>query len=114
MKTCTVRIKEATKKGFAEAKFGDSINFAVPNSKTRRGRVGKKIAHTLDTVCNQALLTADFRIRRLTPKETWRLQGFPDWAFERARQVNSDTQLYRQAGNSVSVPVIFAIAQHLK
>ncbi|RVU63164.1 hypothetical protein BM74_16580 [Bacillus thuringiensis] len=54
------------------------------------------------------------RIRRLTPKETWRLQGFPDWAFERARQVNSDTQLYRQAGNSVSVPVIFAIAQRLK
>jgi site-specific DNA-cytosine methylase len=50
----------------------------------------------------------------LHQKETWRLQGFPDWAFERARQVNSDTQLYRQAGNSVSVPVIFAIAQHLK
>lgn len=114
MKTYTVHIKEATQKGFAEAEFGDSINFAVPSSKTRRGRVGKKIAHTLDTSCNQAVLAKDFRIRRLTPKETWRLQGFPDWAFERARQVNSDTQLYRQAGNSVSVPVIFAIAQRLK
>ncbi|WP_144569751.1 DNA cytosine methyltransferase [Bacillus pseudomycoides] len=114
MQTHAVHIKEATKKGFVEAGFGDSINFAVPNSKTRRGRVGKKIAHTLDTACNQAVLTEDFRIRRLTPKETWRLQGFPDWAFERARQVNSDTQLYRQAGNSVSIPVIFAIAQRLK
>lgn len=114
LKTYKIRIKEATKRGFAEAEFGDSVNFSVPNSKTRRGRVGKKIAHTLDTACNQAVLTEDFRIRRLTPKETWRLQGFPDWAFERASKVNSDTQLYRQAGNSVSVPVIFAIAQRLK
>ncbi|PER47045.1 hypothetical protein COI79_15850 [Bacillus thuringiensis] len=66
------------------------------------------------TACNQAVLTEDFRIRRLTPKETWRLQGFSGSAFERASKVNSDTQLYRQAGNSVSVPVIFAIAQRLK
>ncbi|MHA4119990.1 DNA cytosine methyltransferase, partial [Bacillus cereus] len=109
-----VPLKEATKRGFAEAECGDSVNFSVPNSKTRRGRVGKKIAHTLDTTCNQAVLTEDFRIRRLTPKETWRLQGFSDSAFERASKVNSDTQLYRQAGNSVSVPVIFAIAQRLK
>ncbi|PGO77613.1 DNA methyltransferase [Bacillus cereus] len=114
MKTYKIRIKEATKKGYAEADLGDSINFSVPNSKTRRGRVGKKITHTLDTACNQAVLTEDFRIRRLTPKETWRLQGFSDSAFERASKVNSDTQLYRQAGNSVSVPVIFAIAQRLK
>ncbi|MCQ6289064.1 DNA cytosine methyltransferase [Bacillus cereus] len=114
MKTYKIRIKEATKRGFAEAECGDSFNFSVPNSKTRRGRVGKKIAHTLDTACNQAVLTEDFRIRRLTPKETWRLQGFSDSAFERASKVNSDTQLYRQAGNSVSVPVIFAIAQRLK
>ncbi|MES1053784.1 DNA methyltransferase [Bacillus thuringiensis] len=114
MKTSSIRIKEATKKGYAKAEFGDSINYSVPGSKTRRGRVGKGVAQTLDTACNQAILTKDFRIRRLTPKETWRLQGFPDWAFERARQVNSDTQLYRQAGNSVSIPVIFAIAQRLK
>lgn len=87
MKTYKIRIKDATKKGFAEAELGDSINFSVPNSKTRRGRVGKKIAHTLDTSCNQAVLTRDFRIRRLSPKETWRLQSFPDWAFERAKQV---------------------------
>ena len=69
---------------------------------------------SLDTACNQAVLTEDSRIRRLTPKETWRLQGFSDSAFERASKVNSDTQLYPQAGNSVRVPVIFAIAQRLK
>jgi DNA (cytosine-5)-methyltransferase 1 len=54
------------------------------------------------------------RIRRLTPKECWRLQGFPDWAFEKAQEVNSDSQLYRQAGNSVTVPVIYEIAKKLE
>ena len=53
------------------------------------------------------------RVRCLTPREYWRLQGFPDWAFERAEKVNSDTQLYKQAGNSVTVPVIAAIADKL-
>lgn len=53
------------------------------------------------------------RIRRLTPRECFRLQGFPDEMFERAEQVNSDSQLYKQAGNSVSVPVIKAIAERL-
>ena len=51
------------------------------------------------------------RIRKLTPKECWRLQGFPDWAFERAARVNSKSQLYKQAGNSVTVNVIEAIAK---
>jgi len=53
------------------------------------------------------------KIRRLTPKECFRLQGFPDEYFERARAVNSDTQLYKAAGNSVTVPVIYAIASRL-
>jgi len=53
------------------------------------------------------------RIRRLTPRECWRLQGFPDWAFERASKVNSDTQLYKQAGNSVTVNVVFEIAKRM-
>ncbi|WP_173674476.1 DNA cytosine methyltransferase, partial [Staphylococcus aureus] len=47
-------------------------------------------------------------------RECWRLQGFPDWTFDRASQVNSDSQLYKQAGNSVTVPVIFDIAKRLK
>lgn len=110
-----VLIKEATKTGYAEAKIGDSINFSVPSSKTRRGRVGKGIAQTLDTACNQATIEnkPPYRIRKLTPRECWRLQGFPDWAFDRAREVNSDSQLYKQAGNSVTVNVIHAIAEKL-
>ena len=57
----------------------------------------------------------NFRIRKLTPKECWRLQGFPDWAFERARAVGvSDSQLYKQAGNSVTVNVVYEIAKRLR
>ncbi|MGG2111901.1 DNA (cytosine-5-)-methyltransferase [Lysinibacillus pakistanensis] len=108
-----VAIKEATTKGFDMAYPGDSVNFSVPTSKTRRGRVGKGIANTLDTGCQQGVLTDEFRIRRLTPLECWRLQGFPDEAFEKAAAVNSDSQLYKQAGNSVSVPVIYEIAKRL-
>lgn len=55
----------------------------------------------------------DYRIRKLTPRECFRLQGFPDWVFDRAAEVNSDSQLYKQAGNSVSVPVIYEIAKRL-
>ena len=56
-----------------------------------------------------------FRIRKLTPKECWRLQGFPDWAFERAKAAGvSDSQLYKQAGNSVTVNVIESIAKKLR
>ena len=60
------------------------------------------------------ILRNGFQIRKLTPRECWRLQGFPDWAFDRAKQVNSDSQLYKQAGNSVTVPVITDIAKRLK
>ena len=55
-----------------------------------------------------------FRIRKLTPRECWRLQGFPDWAFDKAQAVNSNSQLYKQAGNSVTVPVIEAIVKGLE
>ncbi|HEM4972161.1 TPA: DNA cytosine methyltransferase [Streptococcus suis] len=54
------------------------------------------------------------RIRKLTPRECWRLQGFPDWAFDKAQAVNSNSQLYKQAGNSVTVNVIEAIARKLE
>ena len=56
---------------------------------------------------------SDIKIRRLTPKECFRLQGFPDEYFERARKVNSDNQLYKQAGNSVTVNVVYEIAKRL-
>ena len=56
----------------------------------------------------------DGKVRKLTPRECWRLQGFPDWAFDKAQEVNSNSQLYKQAGNSVMVNVIAAIAKELK
>jgi len=109
-----VAVREATKIGYDVAQLGDSINFAQPNSKTRRGRVGHGVANTLTTGIEQATLTGNLRIRKLTPLETWRLQGFPDWAFDRAKQAGlSDSQLYKQAGNSVTVPVIKAIAKRI-
>ena len=109
-----IRVKEATSKGYAEAEVGDSVNLSHPNSKTRRGRVGKQIANTLLTGESQGVIEPDFRIRKLTPRECWRLQGFPDWAFDKAQEVNSNSQLYKQAGNSVTVNVIAAIAKELK
>ena len=109
-----LRIREATKQGYAEASVGDSVNLAHPNSKTRRGRVGKQIANTLLTGESQGVVEPDLRIRKLTPRECWRLQGFPDWAFDKAQEVNSNSQLYKQAGNSVTVNVIKAIAERLK
>ena len=109
-----IRVKEATKQGFAEAEVGDSVNLSHPNSKTRRGRVGKQIANTLLTGESQGVVEPDFRIRKLTPRECWRLQGFPDWAFDKAQEVNSNSQLYKQAGNSVTVNVIVAIAKELQ
>ena len=55
----------------------------------------------------------DLRIRKLTPKECWRLMGFDDEDFEKASKVNSNTQLYKQAGNSIVVNVLEAIFKEL-
>ena len=109
-----LKITEATSQGYTEATIGDSVNLSHPNSKTRRGQVGKQIANTLLTGESQGVIEPDFRIRKLTPRECWRLQGFPDWAFDKAQEVNSNSQLYKQAGNGVTVNVIAAIAKELK
>lgn len=127
-----VEVKEATKKGYAECRVGiDSVNLSMPNSKTRRGRVGREIANTLDTSCNQGIFVQVSKeltvyavwnekyqcyiaIRKLTPKECFRLQGWADDYFEKAAFVNSDSQLYKQAGNGVTVNVICEIAKKLK
>jgi len=71
-----IKIKTNNKKGYEIAKPGDTINYQNLESTTRRGRVGKGIAQTLDSGGEQAVL--DKRIRRLTPIECERLQGFPD------------------------------------
>jgi DNA (cytosine-5)-methyltransferase 1 len=145
-----IKIKSATSKGYEEAKEGDSINFSVPNSETRRDRVGKGVAQTLDTGCNQDIMIGDYRtdegfrwrqdgnspaimammrdtwksnftgqnppvinqdyrIRRLTPRECFRLMDFPDsftWPV-------SDSQAYKQAGNSIVVNVLYKILNQL-
>lgn len=128
----SIKVSEATKQGYAECRVGiDSVNFSVPNSKTRRGRVGHEIANTLDTGCNQGIFVqvsdelivyavwyekyqCYIAIRKLTPKECFRLQGWTDDYFDKAAFVNSDSQLYKQAGNGVTVNVIYEIAKRLK
>lgn len=144
----SVKVREATKTGYAEAVEGDSINLEQPNSKTRRGRVGKQVAQTLTTTPQQAVIEpmaldeqngyirkdgcvgtlttdgsspkhnnrvvqTDLRIRKLTPKECFRLMGFDDSDFEKAEAVNSNTQLYKQAGNSIVVSVVEYIIKEL-
>lgn len=59
-------------------------------------------------------IASRFYFRDLTPKEYFRLQGFPDWAYDRAFKVVSKSQLYKQAGNSVTVNVIYEIAKKLR
>lgn len=191
-----LKVKSATQKGFEVATENDSINLSNPNSETRRGRVGKEVAQTLDTACNQAVMMGairgrnpenplsrevglpteqrlelnmngtsntlttvqkdnvvvygnlkggkwdktheqsgrvydpegigatihtmgggnqepkiyqDYNIRRLTPRECFRLMDFPDsftWPV-------SDTQAYKQAGNSIVVNVLASIISNL-
>jgi len=193
-----IQVKSATSKGYEEATEGDSINFTQPNSKTRRGRVGKQVAQTLDTGCSQSVVIAAIRgresedgwkqqleigseeasnslttaqkdnvlvydykrfndtiekheltegettlidsynksvhkdvsptittrinrsnhthlwdgyeIRKLTPRECFRLMDFPDtftWPV-------SNTQAYKQAGNSIVVNVLYNILKNLR
>lgn len=142
-----IKIKSATSKGYEEATIGDSINLSQPNSETRRERVGKQIAQTLDTGCNQGILSYtrnnkgkivnrhinqysntihsatggsgntdqlylnNYRIRRLTPKECFRLMDFPD---DFDFSVVSDSQAYKQAGNSIVICVLAKIIKNLK
>lgn len=123
-----VPIKEATVRGYSVAQEGDAINFSVPNSKTRRGRVGHQVAQTLDTACNQGVLVnvsgkevyavpyngQYIAIRRLTPRECFRLQGWEDENFERAEMLLSDSKLYKVCGNGITVPVMKAIGEKLR
>lgn len=98
---------------------------SYPESKTRRGRVidGGKVSPTIMTGSIPSVLekfiyeidgeTYLVRIRKLTPRECWRLMGFCDQDFDKAAEVNSNTQLYKQAGNSIVVNVLEAIFRQL-
>ena len=144
-------IKENTKQGYTMAHPGDSINLAYSTTNTRRGRVGRKIAHTLTASSDQGTLEAcavltperetvrqngrrikseeepmftltaqdrhgilhQGRIRRLTPRECLRLQGWKDERIDKVIPLQSDAQLYKQAGNGVTVNVVEAIGRRL-
>lgn len=109
-----VLIKENTKKGYVEAYEGDGIRLDHIGGTTGRGRVQPKMCNTLTTGSHAGVIDKGFRIRKLTPKECWRLQGWKDEDFEKAAKVCSDSQLYKQAGNGVTVPVIYEIAKRLE
>lgn len=75
------------------------------------------IAPTLSTMQGggqEPKILVNFMVRKLSPRECWRLQGFPDWAFDKAQEVNSNSQLYKQAGNSVTVPLIYEMARRME
>ena len=158
-----IAVREATKKGYAIAEQGDSVNVTYPDSKTRRGRVGRQIAQTLQAgEVNQGVVMEDtgirftedgfhthrndnkkssiqgthvtykegkthaltsnnvpmtlnnLRIRKLTPLECWRLQGFTDEQFYKAQNDGvSNSQLYKQAGNAVTVNVVDYIVKNI-
>ena len=110
-----IKVKSATADGYEQAEVGDSINLSNPNSETRRGRVGKQKAQTLETSCNQAVVEG-YRIRRLTPIECERLQGFPDQHtaygnYDGEVKPMSNTHRYKQCGNAVTVDVVAAVAK---
>lgn len=110
-KTGLFYIKSATKVGYEIATSEDTINFTHIDSKTRRGRVGKGIAQTLDCACNQAIIentTKEFRIRKLTPVEAFKLMGVKS---EDIELVNSDTQNYSIAGNGIEVNTLRSIVR---
>lgn len=107
-------IKEATKCGFKPANIGDTVDISYATSNTRRGRVGRDVAHTLDTGSTQGVVTLSGRIRKLTPRECFRLQGYREDQIDKILAITSDSQAYKQAGNGVTVNVVYAIGLKIK
>ena len=114
----SILIKNKTKKGYLEATDGDGVY--ISNINAKRGTVQKGMIPTLKTSLDIGAVVLKtinqikkLRIRKLTPKECWRLMGFDDEDFEKAEKVNSNTQLYKQAGNSIVVNVLEAILKEL-
>lgn len=108
-----VAIKQATKQGYIECEVGGVADLSYPDSKTRRGRVQNNgnvsptITATETGICR---IESPIRIRKLTPKECFRLMGFSDENFDAAQKVGiSNSQLYKQAGNSIVADVLYYI-----
>ena len=132
VETAKIKIRQATKDGFIDCEIGGVADLDYPSSETRRGRVINKgqISPTLTTENIPSVIefgNPEFynflyeidgdiyliRIRKLIPKECWRLMNFSDEDFEKAAEVNSSTQLYKQAGNSIVKNVLVAIMGQL-
>lgn len=112
----TIRIKQATKEGYIEMQSGGVADLSYPNSQTRRGRVqeGGTISPTL-TSSNTGIyrVESNYRIRKLTPFECFRLMGVTDSDAKKMLEVNSNSQCYKQAGNSIVVDVMAAMFKKL-
>lgn len=106
-----ILIPEATAKGYAEAHDGDRIYLNRPHQK--RGVVQKQMIQTLKTSGDDVGVIDNMRIRKLTPCECFYLMGFDDDDCNKASQVCSNSQLYKQAGNSIVVNVLEAIFKNL-
>ena len=104
----TVKIKQATKQGYIECEVGGVADLSFPDSATRRGRVIDKgnTCPTIQTESEICKIESHYAIRKLTPKECFRLMDFDDEDYEAAAEVNTNTQLYKQAGNSIVVAVL--------
>lgn len=71
------------------------------------------VSPTIMTDTEICKVESEYRIRKLTPLETWRLMGFTDEDFYKAQKVNPDTKLYKQAGNSIVVKVLEAVFRQM-
>ena len=111
-----ILVKQATKEGFIEMEEGGIFDGSFPESETRRGRVqeGGTISPTI-TAQNQELyrIESQYRIRKLTPLECFRLMGVTDENAKKMLSVNSNSQCYKQAGNSIVVDVMAAMFSKL-
>lgn len=111
-----VMIKQATKQGYTECELGGVADLSFPDSATRRGRV-QECGNVCSTIMaqNQELcrIETQYRIRKLTPRECGRLMGVSDEDIDKMEAVNSNTQLYKQFGNSIVVDVMCEMFRNL-
>ena len=112
-----LEIKQATKDGVIKCKVGGCYDASYPDSKTRRGRV-QNDGDVTPTITAQGgeninYVETEYRIRKLTPRECWRLMGYTDEDFDKAQAVVSNTQLYKQAGNAIVKQVLMAIFKQM-
>lgn len=111
-----MKIRTNTTKGYDNVTTGDGIRLDHKSSTNSRGRTQKNSTGALSCTSDWGTLDKDYRIRRLTPVECERLQGFPDgWTeFGANGEKISDTQRYKMTGNAVTVPVITYLIDNME